>query len=88
MVEARLRENLNRFLHPLTGGPDSNGWGFGEAAHLSNIAAVIESTEGVDYARDIRLYVDGGERGQSIEVPRDALLCAGAHEIKLAVGVR
>ncbi|MFZ2162580.1 MAG: putative baseplate assembly protein [Sideroxyarcus sp.] len=88
MVEARLRENLNRFLHPLTGGPAGNGWGFGEAAHLSNIAAVIEDTDGVDYARDIRLFVDGGERGQSIEVPRDALLCAGAHEIKLAVGVR
>jgi hypothetical protein len=88
MVEARLRENLNHFLHPLTGGPDGNGWGFGESAHLSNIAAVIEDTDGVDYARDIRLFVDGGEQSQSVEVPRDALLCAGAHEIKLAVGVR
>lgn len=88
MVEARLRENLNRFLHPLTGGPRGTGWDFGEDLHLSNIAAVIEATDGVDYARDIRLYVDGGERCQSVPVPRDALLCAGAHEIKLAVGVR
>lgn len=87
MVEARLRENLNRFLHPLTGGPDRNGWGFGVGVHLSNIAAVIEDTEGVDYARDIHLFVDGGEHCQSVEVPRDALLCSGAHELKLAVGV-
>ena len=88
MVEARLRENLNRYLHPLTGGPDRKGWGFGAGVHLSNIAAVIEDTEGVDYARDIHLFVDGGEHCQSVEVPRDALLCAGAHELKLAVGVR
>ena len=87
-VEAQLRENLDGFLHPLTGGPRGNGWGFGEGVHLSNIAAVIEATDGVDYARDIHLYVDGGERCQSVVVPGDALLCAGAHELKLVVGVR
>ena len=83
-----VAENLDRFLHPLTGGPGGKGWGFGEGVHLSNIAAVIEATDGVDYARDIRLYVEGGERCQSVAVPRDALLCAGAHELKLSVGVR
>jgi predicted phage baseplate assembly protein len=88
MVEAQLRENLDRFLHPLTGGPSGKGWGFGEGVHLSNIATVIEATDGVDYARDIHLFVEGGERCQSVAVPRDALLCAGAHELKLSVGVR
>lgn len=87
-VEAQLRANLNRFLHPLTGGLNQKGWDFGEDAHLSNIAAVIESTEGVDFARDIRLYVEGGEHCQSVAVPRDALLCSGAHELKLTVGGR
>jgi hypothetical protein len=87
-VETQLRDNLNRFLHPLTGGPGGNGWGFGEDVHLSNIASVIEATDGVDYARDIRLFVDGGERCQSVAVPRDTLICSGAHELKLAVGIR
>ena len=87
-VAAQLRENLNRYLHPLTGGPDGKGWGFGAGVHMSNIAAVIEATYGVDYARDIQLFVDGGERCQSVTVPRDALLCAGAHELKLVVGMR
>ncbi len=85
MVEARLRQNLDRYLHPLTGGPDRKGWGFGEGVHLSNIAAVIEATDGVDYARNIHLYVDGGEHCQSVEVPRNTLICAGAHELKLFV---
>lgn len=87
-VEAQLRANLNRFLHPLTGGFNQKGWNFGEDAHLSNIAAVIENTEGVDFARDIRLYVEGGEHCQSVAVPRDALLCSGVHELKLTVGGR
>lgn len=87
-VEAQLRENLNRFLHPLTGGVARHGWAFGEDVHLSNIASVIESSEGVDYARDIQLYIDGAEQDQSVRVPRDILICSGAHELKLAVGVR
>lgn len=87
-VVVQLRENLNRYLHPLTGGSDGKGWGFGAGVHMSNIAAVIEATHGVDYARDIHLFVDGGERCQSVAVPRDALLCAGAHELKLVVGMR
>jgi hypothetical protein len=87
-VEAQLRENLHRFLHPLTGGFGRKGWGFGEDVHLSNIASVIESTEGVDYAREIQLSVDGGEQGQSVAVPRDTMICSGAHELKLAIGVR
>lgn len=87
-VEAQVRDSLTRFLHPLAGGPCGNGWGFGEDVHLSNIASVIESTTGVDYARDIQWSVDGGEQAQSVAVPRDTLICSGAHEIKLAVGVR
>ncbi len=87
-VEAQLRENIRRFLHPLTGGPGGKGWDFGQGVHLSNIAAEIEATDGVDYARDIRLYVGGDERCQSVSVPRDALLCTGAHELKLVVGMR
>jgi len=87
-VEARLRGNLDRFLHPLTGGSQGAGWAFGEGVYMSNIAALIEGTEGVDHARDIHLFVDGGEQGRSIAVPRDSLLCSGAHELKLTVGVR
>jgi hypothetical protein len=87
-VEALLHDGISRFLHPLTGGPRGTGWGFGEALHVSNIAAAIEGTDGVDYARDIRLYVNGGEECRSVTVPEDALLCSGEHEFKLAVEVR
>lgn len=88
IVEAQLRENLNRFLHPLVGGVEGKGWEFGASVHLSNIAVVIESTKGVDYARNIRLFVNGGEHCNEVKIPRDTLVCAGTHEIKLTVGAR
>ena len=84
-VEARVRQRLNQYLHPLTGGSLGSGWDFGENLHLSNIATVIEAIDGVDYARDIHLYVEGGEHCQSIAVPRNALLSAGEHELQLVI---
>jgi hypothetical protein len=88
LVEARVRQALERFLHPLTGGPGGSGWGFGEDVHLSNLAAEIGATVGVDYASDIRMYVGEGEVGEPVAIARDALLCSGSHEIKLVLGAR
>ena len=87
-VETRVRKQLNQYLHPLTGGPNGSGWAFGEDLHLSTIAQVIEAIDGVDYAREIKLFVEGGDRGDVVEVPCNALICSGAHEIKLEIGGR
>ena len=37
-VEARVRAQLARFPHPLTGGRDRLGWEFGQAIYLSDVA--------------------------------------------------
>lgn len=87
-VEARVRENLNRFLHPLTGGVDGQGWEFGQAAHLSQIAYVIEATTGVDYAAEVMLMNEGHLYDELISVQADGLVAAGNHELTLTVGVR
>jgi len=85
-VEARLRERLNNFLHPLYGGNESKGWAFGQALYLSDIARVIETTPGVDYARQVELRVGDQKFAAEVPVPRDALLAAGDHELKLMIG--
>lgn len=43
------------FLHPLSGGPDGNGWPFGRPIYLSELYALLESVLGVDYVPDITL---------------------------------
>lgn len=85
-VEARLMARLNNFLHPLNGGAEGRGWGFGEALYLSQLAALIEKTPGVDYAPRIMLRVEGEVFGDFVPVADDALIAAGDHEIKLTLG--
>lgn len=93
LVEARVRAGLNGFLHPLTGGQESLGWDFGQPLYLSQIAQVIETTPGVDYAKEIVLGLqpaadNGLVRVFNEYVPVDAgtLVCAGTHEIKITLG--
>lgn len=93
LVEARVRAGLNDFLHPLTGGQGGLGWDFGQPIYLSQIAQVIETTPGVDYAKEIVLGLqpaaDNGLAQVFNEyVPVDAgtLVCAGTHEIKITFG--
>lgn len=44
---------LDCFLHPLTGGPDRQGWTFGRRPHRSDLYAVIEGIKGVDHVRTL-----------------------------------
>jgi len=87
LVEARVRVRLDRFLHPLLGGTAGEGWDFGETVHISQIASVIEATDGVDFATAIGLAVEGRLAGGSIPIEPDMLVAPGDHELKLIVGV-
>jgi predicted phage baseplate assembly protein len=87
LIDARVRARLNYFLHPLTGGIAREGWNFGETVHVSQIASIIEGTDGVDYARDISLNVGGRIVTESIPIQADMLIASGDHELKLVAGV-
>jgi predicted phage baseplate assembly protein len=47
-VGARVRAALERFLHPLTGGPQGQGWAFGRKPHRSDLFALVMAVDGVD----------------------------------------
>jgi hypothetical protein len=87
-VEAAVRQRLNQFLHPLTGDTDQRGWQFGQPVRLSQIARVIEETDGVDYCAQLWLMNDGHVYDDMVPVNVDGLVAAGPHELKLTVGVR
>ena len=46
IVEARIRDRLATFLHPLVGGADGTGWDFGQPVYQSQLATLLEATEG------------------------------------------
>jgi predicted phage baseplate assembly protein len=78
-VETDVSTALQRFLHPLTGGSDGQGWAFGRRPHRSDLYALIESIPGVDYVRT--LSVEEEEIG--VVQTDHFLVFSGSHEISL-----
>jgi uncharacterized phage protein gp47/JayE len=66
-VKRDVTDALDRFLHPLTGGPDGDGWELGRNVFASEIASVIQAVPGVDYLRDLRLIPSQAQ--SRIEIP-------------------
>ncbi len=54
-VKRQIVDALDRFLHPLTGGPNAEGWKLGRNVFASEIASVIHNVPGVDYLRSLQL---------------------------------
>jgi predicted phage baseplate assembly protein len=86
LVESRVREALDRFLHPLTGNTDGSGWNFGDSVYLSSIAVLVESTVGLDYVRFLQLKVGDARYADWVPVEPGSLIAAGDHQLKLMVG--
>jgi hypothetical protein len=84
-VEARVRTRLSGFLHPLTGGHAGRGWDFGESVYLSDIAALMEETPGVDAVRFLQLMVGPSIYGDSVPVGPQQLIAAGDSQLKIIV---
>jgi hypothetical protein len=83
-IENKVKERLDRFLHPLTGGIEGKGWPFGRPVYISEMYEVIDGVEGVDYVRtgSLRLKRNNEEWQESdIPIPRHGLVRAGSHVI-------
>ena len=52
-VETSVRAALERFLHPLTGGPDERGWPFGRHVFRNELLALVDGVGDVDYVLEL-----------------------------------
>jgi hypothetical protein len=71
------------FLHPLTGGPDGDGWAFGRGVFISDVAAILEAIPGVDHAEFLELRLNDTPVGDSVTVPPDRMVIAGPIRIEV-----
>jgi hypothetical protein len=85
VVETTLRAKLNRYIHPLTGGPDEAGWEFGRNICLSEIIALTEGVKDVDHVEKIVLWADGKAFEGDVPLDKYALPVSGEHKISLAL---
>ena len=87
-VEQAIEQKLTRFLHPVTGGLDGNGWDFGREPYKSDFYRQIESVSGVDHVRSLRIEqtVNGEKNATQVEAIRQTglfLVHSGKHAIDL-----
>ncbi len=85
---ATVRSALQRFLHPLTGGLDQQGWTFGRRPYASDLYAQIEALEGVDYVSKLEMTLrtedDSGKLemttlSKDAELSPRSMIFSGAH---------
>lgn len=55
IVEGKIYNLLQKYFHPLHGGPEGQGWDFGRNVYISEIYAAIENVDGVDHIADLSL---------------------------------
>jgi len=80
-TERQVQRALADFLHPLSGGPEKQGWHFGRGVALSDVAALLEGLAGVDAIAQISFQ----ERPEAdfFPVGSDALVANGDHRVNL-----
>lgn len=74
---------LYRFLNPITGGPDGDGWPFGRDLFLTDVYAQLQAVASVALIERIVLYADdvSREKEQMVEVGEYALIISGEHKL-------
>ena len=83
LVEKSARAALERFLHPLLGGPERRGWDPGRGVFLSDVAAELERVSGLDHVHELALLYDGQLQGERLAVPPDRIAVAGTIRVKV-----
>jgi baseplate J-like protein len=79
-LRERVRRALDAFLHPLTGGFEGAGWGFGQRPEVSDIYRLAMGVPGVDGVRELSLHVDAIDPARAERV----LIYPGPHLVELA----
>jgi hypothetical protein len=82
-AEANTRATLEKFLHPLRGGPDGTGWEFGQGFALSALYSVIEQLDGVDHVESIEVTPQLTD--DYLEIGPDQILASGTHDVSPVV---
>jgi predicted phage baseplate assembly protein len=85
LVKEAVDGDLAVFLHPLTGGPDGEGWPFGRDVYLSDVARRLEAIPGVDMVTSLRLLLDGSPVGDRATVPPERMVVAGDLRVSLTM---
>jgi hypothetical protein len=80
-VERRALQALEDFFHPLYGGESREGWSFGRDVQLSEVYAVLQRVDGVDYVESVEFPDAPG--ATSLDIGENNLVASGSHHIEM-----
>jgi predicted phage baseplate assembly protein len=86
-VQDAALEALYRYFHPITGGPDREGWSFGRPVHHGEAFWVLQQVPGVLFVEQAQLFRASpltGQRGDAVdrlELEPNALVFSHEHEV-------
>ncbi len=87
-VEQEVLSRLYRYLNPLTGGPDGNGWPFGRHLFISDVYQCLQGVANVLFIRSVEMSSarpDGapvGDPVESLEVVAHGVIASGNHSVE------
>lgn len=88
-LQSAAMESLNRYFHPITGGPDGQGWPFGRPVHVGEVYSVLQRLRGTEFVEDVRLFAADpitGERGEAVQrlyIEPNALVFSYSHQVRV-----
>ncbi|UCH43595.1 MAG: putative baseplate assembly protein [Dehalococcoidales bacterium] len=88
-VAASVEQELYRYINPVCGGSEGSGWEFGRSLSVSEIYAVMQSVDGLDYIEEVKLFpvdADTGERQEPVTklgITPESVFCSREHQVLL-----
>jgi hypothetical protein len=83
-LQTRIRQRIDSFFDPLSGGPDGTGWPFGRDVYRSEVLQVIDETPGVENVLSLELVAEEGRpQCNNICIGPTGLVDSGEHEIEV-----
>ena len=90
-VARQAQGALFRYLSPICGGPDGNGWPIGRDLHVSELYARLQRIRGVEYVEDVRVTTPDPDApgtmrdvAPRLSIASDAVLFSGQHNVEIA----
>lgn len=72
-VLLEARRALFKYLHPVHGGADCDGWPFGRAVRSGDLTARLADVAGVSFVEKVRVKANATDRGDSVALDADQL---------------
>jgi predicted phage baseplate assembly protein len=91
-LQEQARRALYRFIQPVTGGADGQGWPFGKSLTLGDVYPILQELDLVEYVEEVRFRTvtfgeDGtrklGSEERLVRLGETEVLCSDIHEIEV-----